>query len=87
MRALGFYLADVALREADAARPPTPTAPELDSTGWTEELFRAWRAWAIEGQREQAAQRVNDAPRARVSRPHRAGPWLPLILGIGRLGG
>jgi hypothetical protein len=87
MRALGFYLADVALREAAAAGPPTATTPEPDSIGWTEELALAWRAWAIEGARELAAQRVNDAPRIRLSRPHRAGPWLPLILGIGRLGG
>lgn len=87
MRALGFYVADVALRQAEAAARSTAAAPEPEPNGWTEELARAWRAWAIEGAREVAAQRLPDAPRLRVSRPYRAGPWLPLMLGIGRLGG
>jgi hypothetical protein len=84
MRAMGFYLGDLALTEASTASRSAAEPPEPDTPGWTEELARAWRAWAVEGARELASERIHGATRLRVSRPHRAGPWLPLILGLGR---
>jgi hypothetical protein len=80
MRAFGFYLADLAINTARGERPPVPE-PENDPGVWTERRAAAWRAWRLEGERELAGVRALRAVRVRVSRPHRLGPWLPLILG------
>ena len=80
MRALGFFLADLALRTATTDPRPAPV-PE-DYAVWTEARAAAWRRWRIEGERDHAALRAGRAMKVRVSRPFRAGPWLPMILGL-----
>jgi hypothetical protein len=86
MRYLGFYLADVALRAAVAPSKPVAEPPDA-AMAVTEQQVRAWRAWRIEGERDRAVTRVRRLDKVPVSRPHRVGPWLPLILGGGGLGG
>jgi hypothetical protein len=85
MRYLAYFLADLAMRTAN---PPAPPVPEPRDAGMvvTDDQVRAWRAWRIEGERDRAADRVRRLHKVPISRPHRVGPWLPLILG-GGLGG
>jgi hypothetical protein len=96
MRAMSFYLADLALRVAErserATREPVEAGPI-----WTPERAGAWRAWA---NREASAQRASTvAPRtgfpsrfeppfrpavletARATRQTGRGGWLKAILG------
>jgi hypothetical protein len=80
MRALGFYLANVALEAAARSRPRVPE-PADERRIPLEDRIAVWRQWRLAGEREEASLRSRGARKLPVSRPFRAGPWLPLILG------
>jgi hypothetical protein len=48
MRAMSFYLADLALRASERSERSDPSIPEPAEAGpfWTPERAAAWRAWA-----------------------------------------
>ena len=48
MRAMSFFLADLALRVAERPERPVPEPVETGPT-WTPERAAAWRAWANRG--------------------------------------
>lgn len=54
MRALSFFLADLALRVSERPERPVPETLETGPT-WTPERAAAWRAWANRGARVEHA--------------------------------
>lgn len=96
MRAMSFYLADLALRVSERSEWPVPEPVEAGPI-WTPERAAAWRAWAscdanatrapgatTRGgfpTRLGAPSRPAAVEMARVSPQSKRGGWLQLILG------
>ncbi len=96
MRAMSFYLADIALRVSERPERPVPE-PVEGGPIWTPERAAAWRAWANRDATAgrapaitaragfpthlEAPSRLAVVEMARVARQPRRGGWLQLILG------
>jgi hypothetical protein len=83
MRSMGLLLGTLAAGSGTSVRRSVES--EDKATPWTSDRAAAWRAWRVAGERNlmdrsRARRRAHRAPRIAMSRPYRAGPWLPLVL-------
>jgi hypothetical protein len=79
MRAMSFYLADLALRASDGSERRIPEPVEAGPI-WTPERAAAWRAWAFPRHFE-APSGLAVAEMARVTRQPRFGGWFRQLFG------